>query len=55
MLTRQEAIKRLTNRWNEQAEKYPLMRREIPLELYIRRNLQIVLTSELDDPLARYA
>lgn len=42
MLTRDEkqiAIRRLTNRWNEQVKKYPLMRAEISLALYIRRNM----------------
>jgi hypothetical protein len=32
------AVRRLTNRWNEQVERYPLMRQQIPLMSYIRAN-----------------
>lgn len=55
MIDRQTAIRRLTNRWHEQVEHFPLMRHEIPLDLYIRANLGAVLKSELEDPLADYA
>jgi hypothetical protein len=37
--TRQQAIKYLTDRYEEQCEKYPRTR-EIPLDLYVRRNLR---------------
>lgn len=53
-MTKREAIRRLTNRWNEQVEKYPLMRDDIPLALYLRRNLPHVLNSPLENPLAAY-
>jgi hypothetical protein len=38
-----EALNRLTNRYNEQVERYPLMRDNIPLALYIRRNIKQVM------------
>jgi hypothetical protein len=43
MIDQAEAIRRLTNRWEEQVELYPAMRHEIPLDLYIRRNLAVVM------------
>jgi hypothetical protein len=48
---RATAVRRLTNRWHEQAELYPTMRKDIPLELYIRRNVRHVMKN---DSLADY-
>jgi len=42
VLTRQEAIARLTKRYNEQAELTPRLRDFVPLELYIKRNIRAV-------------
>ena len=36
---KQQATEYLTQRYNEQALKYPLMRKDISLELYLKRNL----------------
>lgn len=47
VLTRQEAIKRLTARWNEQVDRFPAMRETIPLALYIRSNVAIVMRRNL--------
>ena len=41
------ATRRLTNRWNEQCEQFPIMRNEIPLELYLTRNLARVMLYNL--------
>lgn len=54
MISREEAKRRLTNRWNEQVERWPLMRKDIPLELYVRQNLPHVLKSWRDEPLEKY-
>jgi hypothetical protein len=42
IISRAEAIKRLTNRWQDQVDKFPRMREDVPLELYIRRNIRAV-------------
>lgn len=42
-IDRIEAIARLTARWNEQCERWPLMRRDIPLALYLQRNVALVM------------
>lgn len=47
MLDHATTIRRLTNRWNDQAEKYPRMRDEVPLELYIKRNYHGVRDNDL--------
>lgn len=47
MISRKEAVARLTARWKEQCEKFPLMRREIPLKLYIRVNLSKVQRGDM--------
>lgn len=52
MLTKSEATERLVNRWNEQTERFPLMRNEITLALYIARNIKI---ARENDQLANYA
>lgn len=44
-LDRATAIRRLTNRWLEQAGLYPAMREQIPLNTYVRVNLPAVLSS----------
>lgn len=38
------AVRRLTNRWHEQCERWPTLRERIPLALYIQRNIQAVLS-----------
>lgn len=43
VIDRATARRRLTNRWLEQVERYPLMREEIPLALYIQRNIHTVM------------
>lgn len=45
------AVRRLTNRWNEQVKLYPTMRDKVPLSLYIRRNVRHVMAH---DSLADY-
>ncbi len=55
MLTKPEAVKRLTKRYEEQAEKYPMMRDDISLALYLKRNLSHVMNSVLENPLSKYA
>lgn len=52
MLTRLEAIRRLTRRYQEQCERFPLMPRDISLDLYVASNVGIVMKREL---LASYA
>ncbi len=47
MLTRLEAIRRLTRRYQEQCERFPLMTRDISLELYIASNVAIVMKRDL--------
>ena len=54
-ITIQEATARLAKRYSEQVEKYPLMRHDVPLELYIKRNPPHVLSSELENPLFEYS
>jgi hypothetical protein len=46
-IDKQTAVRRLTNRWREQCELYPTMREEIPLALYVRRNLPGVMRDGL--------
>jgi hypothetical protein len=41
-ISEETAIRRLTNRWHEQADKYPAMRQKLPLWNYIRANLYSV-------------
>ena len=60
-MTKQDAIKRLTNRYHEQLDKFPLMARHISVDLYIRRNLPTVmanaksnLANGLPEPLMSY-
>lgn len=45
-IDRQTAVRRLTNRYNEQCELFPRTR-EIPLKLYIRRNVSHVMREGL--------
>lgn len=47
MLDKLTTIRRLTNRWNEQVEKFPRMRDDVPLALYIERNFKGVRDNEL--------
>lgn len=42
ILTRKEAITRLTKRYEEQAQLTPRIRIDVPLALYIKRNLRAV-------------
>jgi len=39
-----DAVQYLTRRWEEQVERYPLMHKEIPLQLYLQRNVRYLLT-----------
>jgi hypothetical protein len=43
---RDEVKKELSARYDEQAEKFPLMRRDIPKSLYIKRNLRAALSNK---------
>ena len=47
MLDRVAAIRRLMARWNEQCERYPTMRVDIPLAQYIDVNLEHVMRYDL--------
>ena len=44
---RATATQRLTKRWREQCELFPLMRDSIPLEIYIRANVAHVMKNNL--------
>lgn len=46
MRTKQEAIRFLTARWHEQCEQFPHMRENIPLALYISRNLDAAMRNK---------
>jgi hypothetical protein len=46
------AIRRLTNRYNEQCDVWPTLRERIPLKLYIERNILAVLNGAA--PLEKY-
>lgn len=46
-ISRSTAKHRIIRRWNEQCERFPAMRKEIPLELYMRRNLALVIAGGL--------
>ena len=37
-ISKQEATKRLTRRWQEQALLFPTLRQDVPLSLYLRVN-----------------
>ncbi len=56
-ISRQEAIKRLTRRYEEQCEQCPRMRTDVPLALYIKRNIRAVrvFNSECRTGLQDYA
>lgn len=45
-ISESEAKRRLTARWQEQCERAPMMRIDIPLALYVARNIRI--TQECD-------
>ena len=51
-ITKEEALVRLTARWLDQCEIFPMMREEIPLHLYVRENLPHVMKNGL---LAEYS
>ena len=55
VITKQEAIARLTRRWEEQAEKFPTMRRETPLEMYLAMNWRRVASNGMLAPYASTA
>ena len=44
---KETATRRLTNRWNDQTLQFPVMRKDVPLDLYIRRNLRTVMRDDL--------
>lgn len=46
-INRTEAIARLAARYNEQCERWPLMRHDIPLNLYLQRNVANVMRGGL--------
>lgn len=46
-IDRETAVRRLTARWNEQAERFPTMRAETPLDTYIKANLALVMRDNL--------
>lgn len=52
VITREEAVKRLTNRYHEQSLLYPTLRDDVPLEMYIRENIDRVQANGM---LAEYA
>ena len=51
-ISKDEALIRLTARWLEQCEMFPMMREEIPLHSYVRANLPHVMKNGL---LAEYS
>lgn len=46
-MKRAEAVERLTNRYNEQALKFPIMRDKITLKGYISANIRTVMRGNL--------
>lgn len=46
-ITRQVAVRRLTNRWNKECLCWPLMRESIPLAVYIAANVDTVMRKGL--------
>jgi hypothetical protein len=54
-ITKTEAIARLTRRWEEQAEKFPTMRNETPLEMYLAMNWRRVAANGMLAPYATNA
>lgn len=50
-ISKDKAMERLTVRYYEQVEQFPMMRKHIPLTLYIARNVGHVMRNGL---LARY-
>jgi hypothetical protein len=42
-ITRAEAVERLTNRWEAEAFRWPMMSQYIPLKLYVSANLRKVM------------
>ena len=51
-ISKEEALVRLTARWLEQCDMFPMMREEIPLHAYVRENLPHVMKNGL---LAEYS
>jgi len=47
VITREEAIGRLTRNWERQVARFPTTARDIPLTLYIQRNISSVRTGDL--------
>lgn len=47
MISRALAETRLRKRWREQVGLFPTMARDVPLDLYIRANVQRVIESDL--------
>jgi hypothetical protein len=41
------AIRRLTNRWHEQCELFPLMARDTPLDMYLAMNYRMVMAGDM--------
>jgi hypothetical protein len=48
-MSKEEAIRRLTALWNEQVGMFPWLRDQIPLAIYINRNIDTVLRYRLLD------
>ena len=46
-IDRETAVRRLTNRYNEQCERFPTMQNDISLELWLSRNLAYVQKGDL--------
>ena len=46
-LDKQTATRRLTNRWLEQVECFPTMRKDVPLKKYLSANLPFIMGSPL--------
>lgn len=46
--TRSQAIEWLERRYAEQVERYPLLREQVPMDLYVRRNLVGALSIDWD-------
>jgi hypothetical protein len=45
LVFREWCVEWLANRWTEECERFPTMRNDIPLELYLQRNLKPMLES----------
>jgi hypothetical protein len=49
-MTKKEAVAYCERRWREQCDRFPTMRDDIPLALYVSRNLRATMRLPADVP-----